>query len=99
MFTTECGAEMKLFRYGLVCLICGLSIFITGCQKDHVSVVNTKSGIVIHSSDFTNELKDKAAKSAARIKQETKPTAKSSGNVIKLGDGYEKVDLGPIFDI
>lgn len=91
---------MKFIRYSLVCLICGLLITVTGCKKDHVTVVNTNSGVVIHSDDFTGGLKEKAAQHARKthVEQIGKPSAKSSGNVIHLGDGYEKIELGPLFD-
>ncbi|MBS4760170.1 MAG: hypothetical protein KHX03_05690 [Clostridium sp.] len=89
---------MKLFRYGLVCLICGLVILSTGCQKGHDSVVNTRSGVVIHSSDFTVGVKQKVSDfSSKRKSDEDRQEPRVSGNVIHLGDGYEKIDLGPLF--
>lgn len=91
------GAEMKKFRYSLVLLLCGLMFIITGCGKDKVSVVNAKSGVVIHSEDFTDSLQDRA-KTSAKVKQVSAPTARSTGKVIHLGDGYEKIEMGPLFD-
>ena len=87
---------MKLIRLSLVCLICGLLTITAGCKQDRVQVVNTTSGIVIHSSDFTNtQQAQKTPK--ARIEQVSPPTAKSTGNVIRLGDEYESIDIGPVF--
>lgn len=87
---------MSSTRYSLICLICGLALTVTGCTKEPVQVVNTSSGIVIHSSDFTgNTTKTSSAK--ARYEQVGKPTEKSTGTVIRLGDGYESIDLGPVF--
>ena len=87
---------MSSTRYSLICLICGLALTVTGCTKEPVQVVNTNSGIVIHSSDFTgNTTKTSSAK--ARYEQVGKPTEKSTGTVIRLGDGYESIDLGPVF--
>lgn len=91
------GAEMKIIRYSAVCLICSLLLMVTGCQKTQVSVVNTKSGVVIHADDFTGGFKQKAAE-ATRIKQVGPATAKSSGTVIDLSGGYEKIEMGPLFD-
>ena len=88
---------MKLIRYGFVCLIGALMITVTGCQKQHTQVVNTSSGIVIHSSDFTGGAPKKVADSSVKYEQLSKPTPKSTGAVIRLGDGYENIDLGPVF--
>lgn len=88
---------MKLIRYSLVCLICGLMVTVTGCQKQHAQVINTSSGIVIHSSDFTGGQPTQKVASTVRLEQKSQPTAKSTGTVIHLGDGYEKIDVGPIF--
>lgn len=88
---------MKIVRYSVVCLICGLMLMVTGCQKNRVTVVNTNSGVVIHSDDFTGGFKQKAAE-ASRVKQVNAPTAKSTGAVINLGSGYEKIEMGPLFD-
>lgn len=88
---------MKLIRYSLVCLICGLLITVTGCTQNRVSVVDTNSGVVIHASDFTGGIQEKA-QTAKKIRQTGSPTAKSSGAVIDLGGGYEKVQMGPLFD-
>ena len=87
---------MKLIRLSLVCLICGLLTITAGCKKDRIQVVNTTSGIVIHSSDFTNSPQPQK-KSQASIEQVSTPTAKSTGNVIRLGDEYESIDIGPVF--
>lgn len=87
---------MKLIRLCLVCLICGLLTVTAGCKQDRVQVVNTKSGIVIHSSDFSDG-GSKSAPQSAKMEQISTPTAKSTGNVIRLGDGYESIDLGPVF--
>lgn len=92
------GDEMKLFRYGFVCLMCGLVILTTGCQKGRDSVVNTRSGVVIHSSDFTVGVKQKVSDFSSHktpSQESQKPTV--SGNVIHLGGGYEEIDLGPLF--
>lgn len=70
---------------------------VTGCTKNRVSVVNTNSGVVIHSSDFTGGFQEKA-KSANKVRQVNSPTAKSSGAVIDLSGGYEKIEMGPLFD-
>ncbi len=88
---------MKIIRYSVVCIICAMTFMVTGCNKNHVSVVNTSSGVVINANDFTGGFKEKAA-SSAQIKQVSAPTAKSSGNVIDLGGGYEKIEMGPLFD-
>ncbi len=68
---------MKLLKYSLICSICVLMIAIYGCTNTS-QVVNTKSGIVIHSEDFTGG--------------STKDAIYDS-NVIRLGDGYEKIEL------
>lgn len=87
---------MKLIRLSLVCLICGLLTITAGCKQDRVQVVNTTSGIVIHSSDFMDSQEAKKTPQA-RMEQVSAPSAKSTGNVIRLGDGYENIDLGPVF--
>lgn len=87
---------MSSTRYSLICLICGLALTVTGCTKEPVQVVNTNSGIVIHSSDFTST-PTKTSSAKARYEQVGKPTEKSTGTVIRLGDGYENLDLGPVF--
>ena len=97
MFTTK-GIEMKLIQYSLTCGICLLALTVTGCHKQSAPVVNTNSGIIIHSSDFTGNIEQKVASSKARIEQISAPTAKSTGAVIHLGDGYEKIEMGPLFD-
>lgn len=68
---------MKLSNYSLICLICTLVFITYGCNKS-TQVVNTRSGIVIHSEDFTG----------GSTKQ-----AVDNSNVIRLGDGYEKIEL------
>ena len=69
-----------------------------GCQKTSSSVVNTKSGVVIHSSDFTGGFKERSA-TYEQNKTKTLPQKpKTTGNVIHLGDGYEKIELSPLFD-
>ncbi len=88
---------MNINRYGIICLVCGLLLFVTGCDKSKVSVINASSGVVIHSSDFTGGLQEKVATSG-QIKQVSKPTAKSTGAVIDLSGGYEKIEMGPLFD-
>lgn len=70
---------------------------VTGCTKNRVSVVNTNSGVVIHANDFTGGFQEKA-KTANKVRQVNAPTAKSSGAVIDLGGGYEKIEMGPLFD-
>ena len=97
VFTTK-GIEMKLIQYSLTCGICLLALIVTGCHKQSAPVVNTNSGIIIHSSDFTGNIEQKVASSKARIEQISAPTAKSTGAVIHLGDGYEKIEMGPLFD-
>lgn len=87
---------MKLIRYSLILGLCTLVITVTGCTQKS-AVVNTNSGIVIKSNDFTGGFKQRAAESD-RIRQVSAPTAKSTGNVIHLGDGYEKIEMGPLFD-
>ena len=87
---------MKLIRLSLVCLICSLLTITAGCKQDRVQVVNTTSGIVIHSSDFTNTPQPQK-KTQARMEQVAPPSAKSTGNVIRLGDEYESIDIGPVF--
>lgn len=87
---------MKLIRYSLVCCMCALVITVTGCTPK--TVVNTNSGVVIHSNDFTGNLQKKVAASSDRIRQVNTPTAKSTGQIIRLGDGYEKIEMGPLFD-
>lgn len=91
---------MKIFHYSMICLICGLLVITAGCKKNTVTVVNTQSGVVINSSDFTGGLQQKAIQKAntTSIEQVTQPTAKSTGNVIHLGGGYEKIEMGPLFD-
>lgn len=87
---------MNSFRYIVVCLVCGLLITATGCSKEPVQVVNTHSGIVIHSSDFTGDTR-KASGPSVRVEQVSQPTEKSTGTIIRLGDSYQSLDLGPIF--
>lgn len=89
---------MKLIKYSFIFGICTLTLITTGCHKKSAPVVNTNSGIIIHSSDFTGGLEQKVASSKARIEQISAPTAKSTGTVIHLGDGYEKIEMGPLFD-
>lgn len=91
---------MKIIHYSMVCLICGLLVITAGCKKTPVTVVNTRSGVLINSSDFTGGLQQKAIHKAntASIEQVSQPTAKSTGNVIHLGGGYEKIEMGPLFD-
>ena len=90
--------KMKLMYYNFIFAICILTLITTGCQKNSAPVINTSSGIIIHSSDFTGNLEQKVASSKARIEQISAPTAKSTGAVIHLGDGYEKIEMGPLFD-
>lgn len=80
-----------------VCLLCALLLTVTGCSKKKVSVINASSGVVVHSSDFTGGFQKKV-ESKNQIKQVSEPTAKSSGRVINLGGGYEKIELSPLFD-
>ena len=93
------GDKMNVFRYGFICLICCFVIFCTGCKKDNKPVINAKSGVVIHSSDFTGAMESKVATSSKRIHspQQESSHATMKGNVINLGGGYEEIDLGPIF--
>ncbi len=77
VFVIEQGAVMKLSNYILICLICALTVVAYGCSKLNNPVVNTKSGIVIHSEDFTK----------------SGDTNIDNQNVIRLGDGYEKIEL------
>lgn len=79
----KAGAEMKLFRYSLVILVCAFAVFATGCQKTAVSVLNTESGIVIHSSDYTAKPKAKT---------------EVNGRLIKMGDETSNSSYGPSFD-
>ena len=82
---------MNFIRYSVICLVCTLLVFTTGCGKQtRVTVVNTQSGIVIHSSDYIKEQSTKTDYSK-RIKQVSKPTAKSTGNVIDLGSSYKNI--------
>ena len=88
---------MKFIRYSVICLICTLLVFLTGCgQKSRVSVVNTNSGIIIRSSDYIQE-QSKPTDYSKRIKQVSKPTAKSTGNVIDLGSSYKSIDINSPF--
>ncbi len=91
------GAEMKLFRYSLICVMCVLLLMVTGCKGNEKPVVNTQSGVVINSNDFTGGFKERVSTSQ-KIKQVSQPTAKSTGRVIDLGGGYEKIEMGPLFD-
>lgn len=68
----------------------------TGCTKEPVQVVNTTSGIVIHSSDYTCAT-TRTSSVKARYEQVGQPTEKSTGTVIRLGDSYQSLDLGPVF--
>lgn len=87
---------MSFTRYSLICLVCGLLFIATGCTKEPVQVVNTTSGIVIHSSDYTGS-STKSTNAQVRYEQVSKPTEKSTGTVIRLGDSYQSLDLGPVF--
>lgn len=79
---------MNIVRYSTVFMICAMMLLLSGCTKNRVSVVNTSSGVVIHASDYnTPKTNDKMI--------QTTPTAKSTGSVIRLGDGYEKIDFPP----
>ena len=89
---------MKWMNYSLICLFCGLLIVTAGCQKSQSSVVNTKSGVVIHSSDFTGGFKERSATYEQNKNKAFAPKPKTTGNVIHLGDGYEKIELSPLFD-
>lgn len=93
----KAGAEMKYLRLTGICLICLMLFTVTGCQGTKKPVVNAQSGVVIHANDFTGGFKEKAA-SANQIRQVSAPTAKSSGAVIDLSGGYEKIEMGPLFD-
>lgn len=88
---------MSLTRYSLICLVCGLLITVTGCTKEPVQVVNTTSGIVIHRSDFTGNTSTRTSSARVRYEQTGTPTEKSTGAVIRLGDSYQSLDLGPVF--
>lgn len=88
---------MKYLKITGICLICLLLFTVTGCQGTKKPVVNAQSGVVIHASDFTGGFKEKAAYSD-QIRQVSAPTAKSSGRVIDLGGGYEKIEMDPLFD-
>jgi len=83
-------------RYSLICLVFGLLVTATGCTKEPMQVVNTTSGIVIHSSDFTGET-TRTSSVKSRYEQVGKPTEKSTGTIIRLGDSYQNLDLGPVF--
>lgn len=87
---------MSLTRYSLICLVCGLLFTVTGCTKEPVQVVNTTSGIVIHSSDYTSS-STRTSNAKARYEQVGRPTEKSTGTIIRLGDSYGSLDLGPVF--
>ena len=69
---------MKTSNYFLICIICALAVVLYGCSKDNSHVVNMPSGIVIHSEDFTGG---------------SSKDAVNESNVIRLGDGYEKIEL------
>ena len=88
---------MNIIRYSMICLMCTLVVFLTGCvKKERVSVVNTQSGIVIRSSDYIQE-QSSSSDYSNRIKQVSKPTAKSTGNVIDLGSSYKSIDINSPF--
>ena len=87
---------MKIIRYSVVCLVCCLTILITGCQSKETHVVNTHSGVVIRADDITGGLTTKSA-DTNQIKQVSAPTAKSTGRVIHLGAGYEDIKMGQPF--
>lgn len=78
VFIIEQGATMKLSNYFLICIICALAVILYGCSTNNRHVVNMQSGIVIHSSDFTGGSTKEAV---------------DDSNVIRLGDGYEKIEL------
>lgn len=87
---------MNFIRYSVICLVCTLLVCTTGCGKQtRVTVVNTHSGIVIHSSDYIKEQSN--TDYSKRIKQVSKPTAKSTGNVIDLGSSYKSIDINSPF--
>ena len=69
---------MKLSNYILICMICALTVVAYGCSKVSNQVINTRSGIVIHSEDFTGG---------------SSKDAVGDSNVICLGDGYENIEL------
>lgn len=79
----KAGAEMKLFRYSFIILICGFAVFAAGCQKTTVSVVNTSSGILIRSSDYIAKPKAKT---------------EVNGRLIKMGNDSSNSNYGPSFD-
>ena len=90
---------MSLARYSLICVFCGLIITVTGCTKEPVQVVNTNSGILIRSSDYINPTTQKTTSTKVRYEQVSAPTNKSTGTVIRLGDGYENIELNPVFNL
>ena len=88
---------MKFIRYSVICLICAVLVCSTGCgQKSRVSVVNTNSGIIIHSSDYIKE-QSTPVDYSKKIKQVSAPTAKSTGNVIDLGSSYKSIEINSPF--
>lgn len=67
------------YYYSLVFIICALLIATIGCTNVHNQVVNTNSGVIFHSSEFTNKSHN--------------PDSQYSSNVIHLGEDYEKIEL------
>ena len=86
---------MSLVRYCSIVLLIATMVVVTGCSKRGSIVVNTPS-VVIDSKDFTQGSQQRVSHNG-KIKQVAAPTAKSSGAVIDLGSGYEKIELEPIF--
>lgn len=75
---------MKIFRYSLVFFIGGLIVLSAGCAKEHVSVINTESAIVIKSKDSV---------------EKQKPKTHVNGRLIKMGESSSDSGFGPSFDI
>ncbi len=70
---------MKLTYYGLVCVVCALLILSTGCRTIPNKVVNTSSGLIFHSSEIIGE--------------KTGSVRQDPSGIIRMGEGYEKIEL------
>ena len=70
---------MKLTYCGLVCIVCALLVISAGCSSIPNKVVNTTSGLIFHSSEIIGE--------------KTGSVRQDSSGIIRMGEGYEKIEL------